>query len=101
VTLPFQDGGFDFVFDMGCFHHVTVEDRERFIQGVYRVLKPTEGLYLLTCFSDKNGYAWNHFKKEQLTQYFSSRFKFLSLKHFGSVEGDGYVRYFYSVLMER
>ncbi len=101
VTLPFRDEKFCFVFDMGCFHHVTIEDRERFIRGIWRVLKPVRGQYLLTCFSDKNGPAWNHFTKDQLAQYFSSRFKFQSVEHYGSVEADGYVRYFYSVLMRR
>ena len=28
-----------FVFDMGCFHHVEVEERAKFIAGVHRVLK--------------------------------------------------------------
>jgi ubiquinone/menaquinone biosynthesis C-methylase UbiE len=101
VTLPFEDQRLDFVFDMGCFHHVLVEDREKFIQGVCQILKKGKGLYLLICFSDRNGPAWNHFTKEHLAQYFSRRFKFLSLKHFGSVEGDGYLRYFHSVLMQR
>lgn len=76
MTLPFDDERFDFVFDMGCFHHVMIEDRERFIRGLCRVLKAAKGQYLLICFSDKNGPAWNHFTKQQLTQYFSERFNF-------------------------
>jgi len=101
VTLPFKDMEFSFVLDMGCFHHVMIDDRKPFIQGVCRVLKPVEGKYLLICFSDKNGPGWNHFSKEQLTDYFSHRFIFLSTEHFHSVEADGYGRYFYSVLMQR
>ncbi|MGB5931881.1 MAG: class I SAM-dependent methyltransferase [Anaerolineae bacterium] len=27
VYLPFADEQFDFVFDMGCFHHISVEER--------------------------------------------------------------------------
>ena len=99
VTLPFKDAEFDFVFDMGCFHHVEVEDRPEFIHGIRRVLKP-KSKYQLTCFSDRNGPAWNHFTKEQIAQYFSGRFKLTSLDHFGSIEGDGYTRFFYSVLMQ-
>jgi len=99
VTLPFRDAAFDFVFDMGCFHHVEIEDRPEFIQGVRRILKP-ESRYLLICFSDRNGLAWNHFTKEQITRYFSGKFKLVNLDHFGSVEGDGYMRFFYSALMQ-
>lgn len=99
VTLPFKDAVFNFVFDMGCFHHVEVEDRPEFIHGIRRVLKP-DSKYLLVCFSDRNGSAWNHFTKEQIAQYFSWEFILTSLDHFGSVEGDGYTRYFYSVLMQ-
>ena len=61
LHLPFNDEEFDFIFDMGCFHHILPEDRELFIKGVHRTLK-TGGKYLLTCFSYKNGYAWNHLR---------------------------------------
>jgi len=99
VNLPFRDSAFDFVFDMGCFHHVEVEDREEFIHGIYRTLKPNAH-YQLTCFSDRNGSAWNHFTKEQLVHYFTEKFKIISLDHYGSVEGDGYTRFFYTTLMQ-
>ncbi len=35
VNLSFSDGAFDFVFDMGCFHHVTIADRRQFIALVF------------------------------------------------------------------
>jgi len=101
LDFPFEDEEFDFVFDMGCFHHILIEDREKFIEGLCRILKRDKGQYLLVCFSNRNGPAWNHFTKEQLIQYFSNRFKFQNVEHFGSVEGDGYKRFFYSVLMQR
>jgi ubiquinone/menaquinone biosynthesis C-methylase UbiE len=34
LKLPFGDEEFNFVFDMGCFHHVEVRDRDTFIEGV-------------------------------------------------------------------
>jgi len=100
LNLPFKDGEFDFVFDMGCFHHVQVKDRSTFIRGVHRILKKN-GSYLMICFSDRNGLAWNHFTKEQIIQLFSDHFKIKSIEHIASVEGDGYTRYFYSVLIEK
>lgn len=100
VDLPFRDELFDFVFDMGCFHHVEPEDRQKFIRGVHRVLKDG-GLYMLTCFSYRNGSAWNHFTKQQLVELFSGYFLINVVRHFSSLEGDGYTRFFYAVLMEK
>jgi ubiquinone/menaquinone biosynthesis C-methylase UbiE len=100
LKLPFKNDEFDFVFDMGCFHHVKVKDRNTFIKGVHRVLKK-RGLYLMVCFSYRNGPAWNHFSKEQIIQLFSNHFEIKNIEHMASVEGDGYMRYFYSALMEK
>jgi len=100
LQLPFADGAFDFVFDMGCFHHVEVEDRPAFIKGVHRVLK-MGGTYMLTCFSYRNGKAWNHFTKQQLVSLFSGLFEMGEFRHYPSVEGDGVTRYFYTVLMRK
>jgi ubiquinone/menaquinone biosynthesis C-methylase UbiE len=99
LDFPFEDGEFDFVFDMGCFHHIHVEDRERFITGLCRITKP-DGQYLLTCFSDRNGPVWNYFTKEQLIELFSSRFTFQRVAHYGSVEGDGFTRFLICVNAE-
>jgi ubiquinone/menaquinone biosynthesis C-methylase UbiE len=100
LDLPFADEEFDFVFDMGCFHHVEIEDRTKFIKGVHRVLK-NGGIYMLTCFSHKNGPAWNHFTKEKIIDLFSDYFEIDEIRHISSIEGDGYTRYFYTVLMEK
>ena len=100
VDLAFVDGAFDFVFDMGCFHHVVPADRDRFIAGVHRVLKGGGG-YMLTCFSYENGSAWNHFTEKQLVTFFSGFFKIKDVRHYSSVEGDGATRFFYTVWMEK
>jgi 2-polyprenyl-3-methyl-5-hydroxy-6-metoxy-1,4-benzoquinol methylase len=100
VDLSFGDEVFDFVFDMGCFHHVEVVDRPKFIRGVHRVLKKG-GDYLLTCFSYKNGSAWNHFTENQLVNLFSGYFEISEVRHFSSIEGDGVKRYFYTVWMKK
>jgi len=100
VELPFADTIFAFVFDMGCFHHVQPEDRQQFIHGVHRVLKASS-VYMLTCFSYRNGSGWNHFTRQQLKTLFSELFTFKLVRHFSSVEGDGVTRFFYTVLMEK
>jgi ubiquinone/menaquinone biosynthesis C-methylase UbiE len=100
LELPFEDEEFDFVLDSGCFHHVHVEDRSKYINGVHRVLK-TGGRYFLLCFSYKNGPAWNHFTRKQIVQLFSEHFRILTLKHIESKEGDAVYRFFYNALMEK
>ncbi len=100
TDISFQNETFDFIFDMGCFHHVYIEDRQPFIRGIHRVLKK-EGKYLLTCFSYKNGPGWNHFTKDQLINLFSDYFALEELRHYGSIEGDGVKRFFYSILMKK
>ena len=100
LEFHFEDDEFDFVFDMDCFHHIRPEDRARFIDGLCRILK-LGGQYLLTCFSDRNGSAWNHFTKDQLIQLFSDKFMFQRVTHYGSVEGDDFTRFFYSILMQK
>lgn len=100
VSLPYDDEKFDFILDMGCFHHILPGDRESFISGIKRVLKDG-GRYFMTCFSRHNGPAWNHFTEVQLRDIFSPFFDIIDVKHFPSVEGDGITRYFYSILMEK
>lgn len=100
LDLPFRDGSFDLVFDFGCFHHVLPEDRKSFVRGIRRVLKDG-GLYQLTCFSNKNGPSWNHFTEDDIRKIFSGDFAITDIKHYGSLENDGVVRYFYTFLMEK
>jgi ubiquinone/menaquinone biosynthesis C-methylase UbiE len=100
VALSFGDEEFDFVFDIGCFHHMEIVDRQKFIKGVHRVLKKG-GNYLLTCFSYKNGPAWNHFTEKQIISLFSGYFEIKQVKHISSIEGDDVKRYFYTVWMKK
>lgn len=99
MRMRFQAESFDFVLDVGCFHHVAQEDRRAFIENVYRVLKQG-GRYLLMCFSDRMGPAWNHFSGEQIQNLFH-RFETLLLDEISSREGDGAIRHFYVALMEK
>ena len=100
VNLPFNVENFDFVFDMGCFHHVKVEDHTAFISGLHRVLK-SNGVYMLTCFSYRNGSGWNYFTRQQLVDLFSDFFELGKFRHYPSLEGDRVIRFFYTVLMKK
>lgn len=100
VNLSVINGIFGFVFDMGCFHHVTSNNRNYFIEGINRVLKEN-GYYMVKCFSYKNGPSWNHFTKKQLIQIFSKFFLILKIIHYPSIKDDGIKRFFYTLLMKK
>ncbi len=100
LALPFKDERFGFVFDMGCFHHVETRNRASFIREVSRVLKP-RGTYFMTCFSYRNGPAWNHFTRRQIIELFGDHFRIEGIRHVSSLEGDDVTRYFYQALMEK
>jgi len=100
VDLSFSEGSFDLVFDMGCFHHVEVEERAKMIKGVYRILC-NGGVYMLTCFSYRNGQGWNHFAVQQIVNLFSELFVLGKIRHYSSLEGDGVTRFFFTLLMKK
>jgi cyclopropane fatty-acyl-phospholipid synthase-like methyltransferase len=100
IDVSFSDGEFSFVHDMGCFHHVGVEERQKFISGVHRILQD-DGSYMLTCFSYRNGAGWNHFTRQKIESLFRDFFGFGEFRHYPSLEGDGVTRFFYTVLMKK
>jgi len=56
---------------------------------------------MLTCFSYRNGPGWNHFTRQQIRELFGGLFFFVKFQHYPSREGDGAIRFFYTVLMKR
>ena len=44
---------FDFAYDWELLHHIFPENRENYVENVYRILSPM-GKYLSVCFSEKN-----------------------------------------------
>jgi hypothetical protein len=56
---------------------------------------------MLTCFSIKNGAAWNHFTKQNIIDLFGGFFEFELMRHVSSLEGDGVTRFFYTALMKK
>jgi SAM-dependent methyltransferase len=44
---------FDFAYDWELLHHIFPQDREKYMQNVYRLLSPG-GQYLSVCFSEKS-----------------------------------------------
>jgi ubiquinone/menaquinone biosynthesis C-methylase UbiE len=98
--LPFEDNKFDFIYDLGCFHHVLEMDRSTFIGEIYRVLKK-DGTFLLVVLSDKNGIAVNHFSKSDIREYFSNLFEIKLIQHNCQAEAGEEPLYFYTFLMKK
>jgi SAM-dependent methyltransferase len=52
--LELEPGGYDLVYDSGCFHHIAPHRRQHYIDLVTRALKPG-GWFGLTCFRPEGG----------------------------------------------
>jgi len=51
--LSETDGTWDFAYDWGLLHHIFPENRQKYVQGVHRILN-TAGKYLSVCFNEKD-----------------------------------------------
>ncbi len=96
--LPFETAVFDLVLDVGCFHHVLPVDRDAYLLGIHRVLKPF-ARYFTICFSDENGDSWNHFSARGLREAMSPFFEIAEMDEFSSWEGQGPIRHFRTALL--
>ena len=68
-----KENEFDYIFDRGCFHVISINDRKRYIMRVTRILKDN-GILFLKCFSDKEqGEEGPHrFSKDKLKEIFEN-----------------------------
>jgi len=73
---------FDFAYDWELLHHIFPQDREKYINNVYRLLNP-EAQYLSVCFSEKSPQfgGVGKYRKTPLDTvlYFSSESEMISL----------------------
>jgi len=91
---------FDFVFDRGCFHHMSKEEKSGYINTVKRLLRPG-GKFFLLCFSNKNPPYKKNLSKEDIRGYFGHDFRIHFIKD--SVHREpprGTKRYLYVSFME-
>ncbi|PEA54759.1 SAM-dependent methyltransferase [Bacillus pseudomycoides] len=79
LNIPVQDNEFDIFCDQGCFHHLTDEERPKYVSEILRVLKPG-GMLVLRAFSDKipGGPQPRRITSKELLDTFSSE---LQLEH--------------------
>ncbi len=94
-------GKFDFVFDRGCFHHISRKDKPRYVKRL-KALLGNKGKFYLQCFSDKNPPFGKNLSREDIRGYFSGYFDIVFIKDSVHTEPDsGEKRLFYSVFMEK
>ncbi len=92
---------FGFIFDRGCFHHISKKDKPKYARMVSNLLKKKGKFYLL-CFSDKNPPYKKNLTKDDIRFYFSEYFRILFIKD--SVHREpptGNKRYLYASFMEK
>jgi 2-polyprenyl-3-methyl-5-hydroxy-6-metoxy-1,4-benzoquinol methylase len=101
VLSIISDKKFDFVFDRGCFHHISRENKPEYVRLVNKLLKEKGKFYLL-CFSDKNPPYAKNLSKKDIIGYFSEYFNILFIKDSVHKEPTTeYKRYLYACFMER
>lgn len=84
--LSFQNGFFDSIIDMGCFHTIDLKHRKRYLDETSRILK-FGGSFLLRCFSENSLSTLRSFdranfflalhptSKKEIIKIFSPKFK--------------------------
>jgi ubiquinone/menaquinone biosynthesis C-methylase UbiE len=102
LALPYEEDSFTLVFDRGCWHTISPDDRETFIGGIYRVLR-MGGKYQLLCFSTKDHPSRDipySFAPKEIRHSFSPWFKIHRIKEIARRE-ESSPGYFLSALMEK
>jgi len=83
LSSNFGNNEFDFVFDRGCFHVLSPENRLKYTKEVYRILK-VGGILFLKCFSEKEpgrDFGPYRFSLDMIKEIFENgRFKIQSIK---------------------
>jgi 2-polyprenyl-3-methyl-5-hydroxy-6-metoxy-1,4-benzoquinol methylase len=77
-----NENEFDYIFDRGCFHVISTDDRKQYLTQVNRILKDN-GILFLKCFSDKEQGEEGpyRFSRDQLRETFESEnFKMENMK---------------------
>lgn len=90
---------YDFVFDRGCFHHISDSEKPEFVRKIHRAIKPG-GHFHLMAFSGKNNYEKSLTKKD-IINYFGGLFRVGKISEAVHTEPDGKKVYLHSVLMKK
>ena len=101
-VLKFKyDRTYDFIFDRGCFHHISKKKKPDYVSLVNRLLN-SKGKFYLLCFSDKNLYYEKNLSQDEIRSTFGESFHIHFIKD--SVHKEPSTqnkRHLYAVFMEK
>ncbi|MDD1778517.1 MAG: class I SAM-dependent methyltransferase [Candidatus Helarchaeota archaeon] len=100
IKLPFKKEEFDFIYDLGGFEFVNMEDKPPLIHSVYDLLKDG-GLFLLVSPLSDNLSIPNLLREKQDLASLTDYFKIKILQHVPYNTLDEQVQYFNVVLLEK
>ncbi len=79
---------YDFIFDRGCFHHISAGKKKKYAERAVRLLTG-KGKMLLYCFSDKNRGFEKALSKKDIKDYFGKDFYIKFIKEVTHTEPGG------------
>ena len=81
LNSKFKENEYDYVFDRGCFHVLSVIDRKKYIMKIKNIIK-NDGILFLKCFSDKEPRKEgpHRFSEDEVREVFGSDFEIQSIK---------------------
>jgi SAM-dependent methyltransferase len=81
LNSKLKENEFYYVFDRGCFHVLSVNDRKKYIMKIKNIIK-NDGILFLKCFSDKEPRKEGpyRFSKNEVREVFGSDFEIQSIK---------------------
>ncbi|MFL6327613.1 MAG: methyltransferase domain-containing protein, partial [Nitrososphaeraceae archaeon] len=81
LNSKLKENEFDYVFDRGCFHVLSLADRQIYITKIKQILKDN-GILFLKCFSDKEPRQEGPYKfsQQEIRDLFSRYFRIDSIK---------------------
>jgi ubiquinone/menaquinone biosynthesis C-methylase UbiE len=81
LNSKINDKNFDYVFDRGCFHVMSIEERQVYIRQIKRILTE-KGILFLKCFSIKEPRQEGPYKfsEDEIRQLFGNDFIVMSVK---------------------
>jgi ubiquinone/menaquinone biosynthesis C-methylase UbiE len=81
LDSDFKDNYFDYIFDRGCFHVFSEEDRPKYYNQIKRILKQ-KGILFLKCLSSDEPVvnAGSKFSTEEIYDIFGSDFMIQKIK---------------------
>lgn len=81
LSSNFMENEFDYIFDRGCFHVISINNRKQYIIEIKRILKDN-GILFLKCFSNKEqgDYGPYRFSEDDIKEIFGNGFRIQNIK---------------------